>query len=230
MRAIFASERCCISNMIGMKWKRPLTVEPTVLCEVNASPENHNANRQFNCDFSLDFVDRRAADYPHAATAVSVLPNTIGVELFLVVRKDTLAPMLLELIGGGALSIHHFERYLDKIDIGIRQALPSLEHFRGAGPMHESINTSIRSAAYVRLLVVGSDVTFLFFPKETTPTMRGKSLTLVQGDDRQIDCYIDGDGIVCFDGWMRGRHCRRPRLGTDSPRLRGLTNWRGKAQ
>ena len=61
----------------------------------------------------------------------------------------------------------------------------------------------MRKAAFARLLVVGSDATFLYFAAKTPRVIRGQRLNLVQQDDREIDCYFDGEEFVCVDGWIR---------------------------
>ena len=61
----------------------------------------------------------------------------------------------------------------------------------------------VKRSACARVLVVGGDVCFLYFPSEPVPVMRGLRFDLTESDDRQIACYLDEDEIVCFDGWIR---------------------------
>jgi len=204
MRAPFSSERRCISNLIEMEWRSPLRFAPTIVSEYIAPPIDPGKRPWFNCDFTLDFIDPRTASSEHVATMSPVLPNTLGAEVFLVVQKELLAPMRLELIGGGAFSIKYYTSYLDNVEAAIREAVELRERRETRVPWHEMVEAaSMRRAAFARLLVVGTDATFLYFPGETAPLTRGQRFSLVQRDDRDIDCYVDGDKVVCFDGWIR---------------------------
>jgi hypothetical protein len=133
-----------------------------------------------------------------------VLPNALGAELFLVVEKATLSPTALELNGGGAFSIEHYTPYIDAVEAAIQEAIGSVGGQNvGLPQLDPSKVTSVTKAAFARVLVVGSDVTFLYCPSIATPAMRGQRFNLAQADDREIDCYVDGEECVCFDGWIR---------------------------
>jgi hypothetical protein len=158
----------------------------------------------FNQDFAIEFFDRLLAWPESAATAASILPNTLGAELFLTVEKGTLSPMVLELIGGDALRPKHFSGLIEDVDTAVRDAVRLNEHREHAAPGSRLIDcASMCNAAFVRLLVVGTDITFLYFPRTSVPAARGQCLNLVRRDNREIDCYVDGEECVCFDGWIR---------------------------
>jgi len=133
-----------------------------------------------------------------------VLPNALGAELFLIVDKATLAPTALELNGGCAYSIKYYATLVGLVEESLREAV-KLRKPRQTGRQWREVFQCIpiRHAAFARILVVGNDVTFLYFSEETTPVMRGRRVDLAQQDDREICFYIDGDEIVCFDGWVR---------------------------
>jgi hypothetical protein len=132
-----------------------------------------------------------------------VLPNTFGAEVYLVVEKDVLAPMRLELIGGGAFPMKYYASYVDCVQAAIHETVRVRQRGRTPLPWHEIIElASMRRASFARLLVVGAHATFLYFATGMAPVMRGQRVSLVQRDDREIDCFVDGDEVVCLDGWV----------------------------
>lgn len=204
MRTLFASEKRCVSNLINLKWGKLLHTLPSIVSEYIDQSANCKIRPSFNCNFSLNFVDPRTASFDTAATMSPVLPNTLGAELFLVVERDTTNPIRLELLGGDAFPLRHYTTYVDIIETSIREAIRSRTHpFTSALSTKALTNILMRKAAFARLLVVGCDATFLYFPNETTPIMRGKCFTIAHDEDTEIYCYIDGDIVVCFDGWLR---------------------------
>ncbi len=204
MRVPFASEKRCISNLFQMKWEDEGRCPPAILSEVIVEPAHLKRRPWFNCDFVLHFVDWRATKSKRSASVCSVLPNALGAELFLVVEKATLTPTALELSGGAAFPITHFASYIQSVEESIERALRQLDHQQTQHPWKQMAKRiPIAKAAFARLLVVGGDVTFLYFPGKITPSMRGQCLNLTRGDECEINCYLDDDDVVCFDGWIR---------------------------
>jgi hypothetical protein len=204
MRPLFTSEKQCVSNLFESKWKGDVAPAPAVLSESIAEPAGQAERPWFNCDFILHFVDWGTVKSKRSAAVCSVLPNTIGAELFLIVEKATLSPTALELNGGSAFSIRYYGSYIDVAEAALRAAVER-RGCRETALLRNELTGSIpiRMAAFARILVVGNDVTFLYFPSETRPVMRGKRVSLVRRDACEIDFYADGDEIVCFDGWVR---------------------------
>lgn len=204
MREPFASEKRCISNLFQMKWKNHDYRVPNVVSEFIAQPAEAKTKPWFNCDFILDFVDPRAVKAKRSASVCSVLPNALGAELFLVVEEDSLFPTALELNGGRAFSLTHYVQYVDLVEEAIKNAV---EQQNGPAAQHPHWSlverASIHNAAFARVLVVGNDVTFLYFPNDSVPTVQGRCINIAEGDDREIYYYLDGDDVVCFDGWIR---------------------------
>jgi hypothetical protein len=219
MRTLFVSERRCVSSLFRMKWNYQIHSAPLVLTETIAEPPNPRRRPWFNCDFILDFVDYRTFTSERSAAACSVLPNALGAELFLVVEKATLLPTALELNGGRAFSMKHYASYIDVVEAAIEGAMVSARG-RNVGLPWNGLSqvVSIERAAFARVLVVGSDVTFLYCPNETTPVVRGQRFSLVQADDREIDCYAEGKDIICFDGWIRTEVASSERVLVSVPR------------
>jgi hypothetical protein len=197
MRDLFASEKRCISNLLQMKWNVSADVMPNVVSETYDidRPKRH----RFNCDFIISFINWGENASERAAAACSVLPNALGAELFLVVEKSTLLPTALELNGGEAYSISHYNEYVKCVETLVSEAICKQSWYEGLSRHY----VRFRDAAFSRLLVVGDDITFLCFPTESQPVIRGKRFSLVERDDREVYCYIDGDVLVAFDGWLR---------------------------
>jgi len=213
MRRLFTSETRCISNMIRMKWGVCIESELSVLREYYSEAARQRTGHVFNCDFALEFVDRFVTWPDTMATAASILPNTLGAEVFLIVEKGTFNPMALELIGGEAFPVKHYASLIEVVEAAVQEAMESARRPETEYPWKELMEViSMQKAAFARLLVVGSDATFLYFPTDTTPLMRGQCLNLAQGDDREIHCYVDGHQIVCFDGWVRTHVTRTERM------------------
>jgi len=204
VRALFASEQRSVSNLWQMLWGHDVPRAPTVVSEMIAGPSNPRKTPWFNCDFIFNFVDWRTFRAERSASACSVLPNALGAELFLIVEKATLAPTALELNGASAFPIGHYATWIAIVEAAIHRALDEPEKLRGKWPLGQmSKSVRIEAAAFARVLVVEGDVTFLYFPHDTTPLMRGKRICLVSRDDARIDCYVDDDTVICFDGWVR---------------------------
>src|SRR4029434_4676801 len=165
MRAPFASESRCVFNLFQLKWGDEKCCAPPIISETIAEPPNPRGKPWFNCDFILHFDDWRMNTSERSVAACSVLPSALGAELFLIVERDTLSPTALELNGGGAFSIEHYARYIDVVEAGIQEGIDEQGCRQPDHPWHRaSTLIPINKAAFARCLVVGRDVTFLYFP------------------------------------------------------------------
>ncbi len=204
MRALFASETRCISNLLQMQWKKQFHSAPEIVSEYITEPSGSSGKPLFNCDFTLEFVERPIPPLAHLVALASVLPRALGAELFLVVEKHTLSPLMLELIGGPAFPIEHYAPYVHVVEATIGRILGNHQQRRREWPFGNVVDAiPIRKAAFARVLVVGKDVTFLYFPHDTRPVMCGQRINLASSDSQHIDCYLDEGRVVCFDGWVR---------------------------
>lgn len=205
MRPLFLSETRCVLNLFQKKWGERSLVIPHILTETIATPARVTRRPWFNCDFILHFVDWRPPRSQRTAAGCSILPNALGAELFLVVEKETLSPTALELNGGGAFTMDHYDRYIDIVETAVREALV-VSHERNA-QLHKDGSPGIsrvKEAAFARILIVGNDITFLYSPgRHTISSIEGRRVTLSQAEDRQIDCYLQAEEVLCFDGWIR---------------------------
>jgi len=68
---------------------------------------------------------------------------------------------------------------------------------------------TIKSSAFARVFFIGEEISFLLFPSEAMPVVRGVPYSVVNQPEAAINCYIEGDDIVCFDGWIRQQRAEK---------------------
>lgn len=214
MRKLFASEQRCVSNLLSTELHIDLDIGlVTVVEECYAQPRCRHRGPRFNVDFMLQFVSQTHMPTERRAVGSPVLPNTIGADIFLLVDKASYRPVLLHLDAGEAFPIKHFTTHLMKIEDCLhRTILGSTENSTAVdlGGVEKNCisadrllrDARVHKSKYCRLLIVGSDACFLFFPTLATPEMRGTCHTLLDSEAGRVDCYIDGSEVVCFDGWL----------------------------
>lgn len=185
------------------KWGLTLKADPMVLKEHSWEPLKHRKAPKFNLDLILDFVDDFTAYPGSEGTMNTILPNTLGAEAYLYVDTATFAPLHFEVMAGGAFSIKYYARYIDRIEAAVREAVLARQGISNRSQHALLRRVSLKKSACARVLVVGGDTCFLYFPTEVVPVMRGSRFDLDESDDRHIACYLDGEEIVCFDGWVR---------------------------
>jgi hypothetical protein len=216
MRQIFCSERRCISNLIRHQWDAAgLTSDPTVFLEILAERSARTGNSGFNIDFRIDFVDWRSDRPEFSCTMSSIRPRTIGPEVYLAVETRTLAPMRLDLMFGDSFGLKDFKPYIELVESAVGRLADSghradelqnsnqsdRQRWRACASLAAS--TRISKCALSRVFVFGGDICFLYFPREAKPVMRGQAITLADDDEQQMVAYMDGDELVCVDGWIR---------------------------
>src|SRR5690606_16137194 len=120
------------------------------------------------------------------------------------VEPAAFVPMRLKLIGGQAFSIKHYDAYIQQAEEAIQRSLVSQTARPSPYPWREWLRlVPVKKSAFARVLIVEDDSTFLYFPADTRPVMRGQRVKLVQEADCEIDVYVVGGRLVCFDGWIR---------------------------
>jgi hypothetical protein len=186
MRDLFISEQRYIRNIV---WKYtqflPKTCHPVVV-EYYAPPRTSSRVR-FNNDFRLQFVPSdRLINFK--SFGAHVLPNTLGIDVFVTVDQQTSEPLMTELLGGEAFSIEYFKEHVEKVE----HRLAELSH---------PIN--LRQVSYCRIFVIENDICFLAFPNGATPVVGGKREVLCADATSSIACGIEGDELVYVDGWIR---------------------------
>lgn len=212
MRNLFLSEKRCVANLMQGKWGVGLRSEPIVVKERFSEPVRKEKGPKFNCDFVLDFVEDFLEVRERDGTMNTALPNTLGADVYLFVERPSLHPLHLELMFGEAFSIKFYSQYIARTEAAIREAVLSQ---RLAAKLSQSAllqRLPVKKAACARVLVVGGDVCFLYFPSEAVPVMRGLRFDLAESDDRHIACYLDDEEIVCFDGWIKTDVTRSERV------------------
>ena len=214
-RPIFESERRCISNLLRIHWNAPLNVDLVVVVESLATPAADGDCAASNVDFEMDFVDWSSINFEFKTAASSIRPQTLGPVATLTVDKTSLAPVRHGLYLGDTIPIKYFNRYTHSVESSVRQRCgisgqiclfaANNESIRSSQPLWCELGRLARIAdcAFSRVFVFGGDICFLYFPRETKPVMRGQPITLADDDEQQIVAYIDGDELVCIDGWVR---------------------------
>lgn len=187
-RELFISEHRYISNIV---WKhsglRPETIG-LVVREYYA-PSRTSSKVRFNNDYFLDVSpDERMKPGRKKALVAPILPNTLGVDVFVTVDAETLQPLMTELLGGEAFSPSYFKEHIEVVE----GRLAELSH-----------PVNLRRSSYCRMFVIENDICFLVFPKESCPTMRGRTELLLADTNSSIQCGFDAAGLVYVDGWIR---------------------------
>jgi hypothetical protein len=185
------------------KWGVTLKADPMVLKESAWEPLKSGKPAKFNSDFILDFVEDFTAWPGSAGTMNTILPNTFGAEAYLYVDTAAFAPLHFEVMAGAAFSIKYYAPYIERVETAIRDAVLSQQGIDRPSQQALLRRVPLRKSACARVLVVGGDVCFLYFPSDGVPVMRGSQFDLAESNDCHIACYLDGAETVCFDGWIR---------------------------
>lgn len=185
MRELFLSERRYIANIVRQRTGTTLNRFDPVLLEHYAQPRSRSVTR-FNNDFFLQFVPQGTLTN-HESYSTTILPNTIGADVFVTIQKETRRLLRTELLSGEAFPIRYFEEYCQQIE----ERLKSCGH-----------RLRLAECAYCRVFVIQNDICFLVFPAEKSPIVSGNTRLLCSDSDLAIQCASDSHGIICFDGWI----------------------------
>ncbi len=221
MRELYESERKTISMIDRIKWGRKCLDFPKIISEYHG-PLRAKAKTQFNLDFEYKFY---FGDYPceeKAKAVTAILPNTLGAELYYFVYEDSHLPIILTLMGGEAFPIKHYKKYIDEIETVLTSALSSCNEWQ---PFSEQVisdfenkvlnpevllkRKTITKNRYLRVMVIYDVICFLTFTNDEKPAQRGTRYRLIEDDKKCIDCYVDGNDLLCFDGWMTTAPCEK---------------------
>jgi len=186
MRDLFVSEQRYIRNLLWHWTKTKLKSFDPIVTEYYAPPRSSSGIR-FNNDFFLQFISSDKLQNIKSFNA-SILPNTIGADIFLTVDRNTCTPLRTELLAGEAFSIKYYKEYVGQIE----KRLSQLSH-----------QVHLNKCAYLRIFVIENDICFLAFPQETTPVMRGEKHILSNDEESVIVSSSENDEVVYFDGWIR---------------------------
>lgn len=185
MRDLFQSEWRYIRNTLRHWGLEPLGPRP-VLFE-NYYPRRASAKTHFNSDFALEFVAFEELEN-YKSYCAPVLPNSIGAEVFVTVDVDTLRLLRTEYLAGEAFSLSDFKSYIAIAESALRRY---------------SLSVSFSRCAFCRVFVIEGDICFLVFPRETCPVLRGQPLEVRNSEEESCVVYMDGEELVCVDGWIR---------------------------
>ncbi len=112
----------------------------------------------------------------------------MGAEVFVTINTVTGEPVMTELLSGEAFSLKYYRRYADQVEAEIARL---------------GVPLRFRRAEYCRMFVIGGDVCFLLFPDDSEPSVRGTRKLLRDDDAGVIAAYVEGDELVCVDGWLQ---------------------------
>jgi hypothetical protein len=188
IRELFISERRYIQNVLWNRAQVRFESSGPVMVEHYAPPRTA-AQVRFNNDYFLQFVsndDRQIIN--SKAYCAPVLPNTLGVDVFVSVDERTSQPFMTELLGGEAFSMKYFKEHIEKIESRLAQLSRPIE---------------LRRTSYCRIFVIENEICFLAFPNEPAPVVRGEAELLCANAESTIACSTDEAGIVYVDGWIR---------------------------
>ena len=115
MRELFISERRYIRNVLWKHAAVSLETSGPVVIEYYAPPRTASRVR-FNNDFSLQFVPNDKL-VRFRSFGASILPNAMGVDVFVTVDEQTSQPLMTELLGGEAFSINYFKEHIEKVEV-----------------------------------------------------------------------------------------------------------------
>lgn len=169
---------------------------------------------QFNRDFELRLDERDIRVIDGMSWMASVVPNTLGAEVFLTVEKGTYRPLVLQLLGGAAFGIRQFTRYVRHVERLLQRLANSAFDATATETdcsdrndaykelVSSAARVSFENCAYARILVVGSDICFLVFPKSAIPVAHGRRNILMRSSRCEMHCFANDSDITCLDGWL----------------------------
>jgi hypothetical protein len=185
-RELFISERRYIRNVVWKQAQIPLETMGPVTVEYYAPPRTPSRVR-FNNDFMLQFVphDRLVKFKSFGA---QILPNTLGVDVFVTVDQQTFQPLMTELLGGEAFPIKYFREHIEKVEDRLDRLLCPI---------------NLRRTSYCRVFVVENDICFLAFKNDNVPVVKGRRELLCENAESSIARGLEGRELIYVDGWIR---------------------------
>jgi len=199
MRSLFLSEERILDQMI-----RNETGSVPDLRGVLVVRETHSKSRgnpAFNCGFFLEFGRRIANANETRCITRSILPQAIGLEMFLVIDKNSHLPISLELLTGEGLRMRDFRDphlYLDEF---LNRLSGSTDALGGL-----AIPRSIAEFGYTRLVWMYEEIAFLLFSECYSASGDVDAQCLHnKADDHAISVVTRGKQC-CVDGWVKHRN------------------------
>lgn len=187
MRELFTSEKRYIQNILWKKAK--IRLENNVVVAEYYAPPRSPTGVRFNTDYFLQFVpDDERKHIKTKSYCVNVLPNTVGVDVFVTIDEQSSQLVMTELLGGEAFPMKYFKEHIENIE----NRLARLSH-----PI------DLRRSSYCRIFVIENDICFLAFPNHTMPVVRGEREPLCADAESLIVCSKEAGNIVYLDGWIQ---------------------------
>lgn len=195
MRRLFRSEQRIIERMLKQEYGvRANISDLNVLSEVHDKP----LRNRMNSGFYLSFCESRPGNPESNCIAASILPRTLGLELFLLTDLDH-NPVSLELLTGSGLPPKYFCAPLQNLH---RQLISKLRTI--LKPFVDLCGKTLLGAPFLRLTHMYDEIHFLIISK-FDPSMFSENRKEIFHD------VADGYDIVAFqnkenfliDGWMK---------------------------
>jgi hypothetical protein len=188
MRELFISERRYISNILLKCAGIHLQTSGPVVREYYTPPRTASRVR-FNNDYVMELVSEdRLKTVKTKAYGALILPNSLGVHVFLTMDERTSQPLMTELLGGEAFSMKYFKEHIEKVEDRLANLSPPI---------------NLRRTSYCRIFVIENDICFLAFLNDDTPVLRGERELLCSNAESSIACSMEGAELVYVDGWIR---------------------------
>jgi hypothetical protein len=188
VRDLFISEHRYITNLLRQHAGIRLEAGVSVIEEYYAPPRTVS-KVLFNNDYCLQFASNEYLKTASTkAYCAGILPNTLGVDAFVLVDQRTSLPLMTELLGGEAFSLKHFNAHVATIETRLAQLSTPLK---------------LKQTCYCRVFVIDNDICFLAFLRDSSPVVRGEREILCANAESMIACSSDTGGMVYVDGWIR---------------------------
>ncbi len=213
MRELFVSEKKMVERISEIDWNGRVIQMPHIVTESHDYPNKKPA--KFNKDFEYTFYIWPNRPEKNFGTMAHILPRTLGAKIFLAVNEETSTLLDITMMGAGAFPIRYFKNYIAAWEEVIGGAISSCDNLPTSKLQYTNCETDnplihkqlkkaipLKKHAYLRVLVVHDIIFLLAFPRHELPVHQGTRYTLHEDATCRLDCYIDNEGLVCFDGWL----------------------------
>ena len=219
MNDLFCSEKQCVLDLLHKIKIDGANIAMDIESKMYAKPRRPGLC-MFNCDFLYFF--KRKTDSPVSQFNISgigeaILPQTMGVEVYVCVEKDTQYLISFDLVGGEGFSIKYYKKYISKIESSIDAVIAKMTSFHPSKEQYtnDALDAKLQvevfadyrkplaKCRYLRVFVIDGIIYFLAFPKDEIPEQRGTSYCLIENELARVDCGFDSEGIVYLDGWLK---------------------------
>jgi hypothetical protein len=195
MRNLTASEWCIIRNLMASRGLEPGKRGSTkVREECYLAPRRRSSRFRFNCDFVLDFSHEWDVDRS-GYTLHQILPKNLGAELVLVTNKHG-KPCRMEMLNGEAFGFSLYRRFMKTVDSFVGGLVTD-----GTLPFGQTIETIAKTGGYLRIIVVGKEVSFLACSCDPKSYLASELRTVCRKEG-ELEYLVEGDRLAGVSGWV----------------------------